>query len=268
MSQKSPFPGMDPFLEFHWRDVHTRLVNGACDQLQEQLPPDLCARMEERVYLADEGGLAIGQGRYPDVRVFETNPAREIFSTESAPVAIAEPEIMPLEMAPETISEAYIEIRDASTQNRVVTVIEFISPSNKASEDGREQYLRKARECRRARVNLVEIDLTREGNRELLLPFVKRLRPPWPTYLASVERQIDPMRREFYRMNLDAPLKSVAIPLRTADHEPILALQSLIEQAYRNGRYWNMNYQKALQPCLPPAEATWVLETLRTAGKL
>lgn len=268
MSQNSPFPGMDPYLEFHWRDVHARLVNGACDQLQEQLPPDLCARMDERVYLADEGGLAIGQGRYPDVRVFETESASEVAAAGGESIAIAEPEIMPLENVPETISETYIEIRDASTQTRVVTVIEFISPTNKLSEDGREQYLRKARECRRARVNLVEIDLTRAGNRELLLPFVKRLRPPLPTYLASVERQIDPMRREFYRMNLEAPLKSIIIPLRSSDREPILELQSLVERAYGNGRYWNMDYRKLLEPSLPSAEARWAEEILRKAGKV
>ena len=267
MTQKSPFPGMDPYLEFHWRDVHARLVNGACDQLQEQLPPDLCARMEERVYLADEGGLAIGQGRYPDVRVFETEPAGDIASRTTSPLAVAEPEIMPLEALPETLSESYIEIRDASTENRVVTVIEFISPSNKLNEDGREQYLRKARECRRAKVNLVEIDLTREGNRELLLPFVGRLRLPRPTYLASVERRIEPIRREIYRINLEAPLASIAIPLRGGDREPTLALQPLIEQAYQKGRYWNTDYRKVLEPSLPPAEAKWVAETLRIAGK-
>lgn len=259
---------MDPYLEFHWRDVHARLVNGACDQLQEQLPADLCARMEERVYLADEGGLAIGQGRYPDVRVFESEPAGAVTSTESSSVAVAEPEIMPLETTPDTISETYIEIRDASTQNRVITVIEFISPSNKLNEDGREQYLRKARECRRAKVNLVEIDLTREGNRELLLPFVTRLRPPLPIYLVSVERRIEPMRREIYRMNLESPLRSIRIPLRTADKEPTLALQPLIEQTYRNGRYWNLDYHRDLSPSLPPSAANWAAAILRAAGKL
>ena len=222
--------------------------------------------MEERVYLADEGGLAIGQGRYPDVRVFQTEPAG-VPSTGSSPIALAEPEIMPLEAAPETLSETYIEIRDASTENRVVTVIEFISPSNKLNEDGRERYLRKARECRRAKVNLVEIDLTREGNRELLLPFVKRLRPP-PIYLASVERRIEGVRRELYRMSLEAPLKPIAIPLRKGDVTPLLELQPLIEQAYRNGRYWNMDYRRELEPSLPATEANWVAETLRTAGKL
>ena len=39
----SPFPGMDPFLESHWRDVHTSMMTYIRDQIQDQLPPDLVA---------------------------------------------------------------------------------------------------------------------------------------------------------------------------------------------------------------------------------
>jgi hypothetical protein len=52
----SPFPGMDPYLEQYWRDVHASLIIYARDQLQPRLPGDLRARVEERVviYLPDE----------------------------------------------------------------------------------------------------------------------------------------------------------------------------------------------------------------------
>ena len=66
---KSPFPGMDPYLERFWRDVHHRLVTYSCDQLQSQLPPELRARMEERVFVTGDEGL-IGH-RVPDVHVVE-----------------------------------------------------------------------------------------------------------------------------------------------------------------------------------------------------
>jgi hypothetical protein len=33
---KSPFPGMDPWLEAHWGDVHARLIVEASNQLQRQ----------------------------------------------------------------------------------------------------------------------------------------------------------------------------------------------------------------------------------------
>lgn len=58
---ESPFPGMDPWLEQFWGDVHHRLVNYACDQLEEYLPAGLVAHLEERVYveLEDEGFIEI-----------------------------------------------------------------------------------------------------------------------------------------------------------------------------------------------------------------
>jgi hypothetical protein len=43
---KSPFPGMDPYLELHWRDVHHSLCTYARDALQPQVRPALLARIE------------------------------------------------------------------------------------------------------------------------------------------------------------------------------------------------------------------------------
>jgi hypothetical protein len=50
----SPFPGMDPYLEESWGDVHHRLITYAADQLQTTLPKDLRARVEERVFVESE----------------------------------------------------------------------------------------------------------------------------------------------------------------------------------------------------------------------
>jgi hypothetical protein len=47
----SPFPGMDPYLEQHWGDVHQSLIIYAGDHLQKLLPKDLRARVEERVFV-------------------------------------------------------------------------------------------------------------------------------------------------------------------------------------------------------------------------
>lgn len=67
---KSPFPGMDPYLEQHWLDVHHALATYARDQLQRKLPRDLRARIEERVFVEtdDEGQY---RGIHPDVRIVE-----------------------------------------------------------------------------------------------------------------------------------------------------------------------------------------------------
>src|SRR5207248_5881448 len=55
---KSPFPGMDPYLESRWSDVHTALCTGIRTALQPRLPRGLRARAQQDVLLEttdDEG---------------------------------------------------------------------------------------------------------------------------------------------------------------------------------------------------------------------
>src|SRR5260370_20141336 len=65
----SPFPGMDPYLEQFWGDVHARLIIYASDQLQGVLPRDLRARVQERVFV--DAPQTVERDVYPDVRVVE-----------------------------------------------------------------------------------------------------------------------------------------------------------------------------------------------------
>lgn len=51
---KSPFPGLDPYLEARWGDVHQSLITYTRDTLQPNLPEDLRARVEERVFVETE----------------------------------------------------------------------------------------------------------------------------------------------------------------------------------------------------------------------
>src|SRR6516162_10263588 len=69
---KSPFPGMDPYLEQRWRDVHHNIITFAQGALNEALPDGLIARVEERVFLEPEWGP--GRSPYPDLRVVERKP--------------------------------------------------------------------------------------------------------------------------------------------------------------------------------------------------
>jgi len=54
---QSPFPGMAACLEERWRNVHSALTVSPRDQLQDQLPGDVIARVEESVTVdTDEQG--------------------------------------------------------------------------------------------------------------------------------------------------------------------------------------------------------------------
>ena len=133
----SPFPGMDPYLEAHWRDVHARLIIYASDALQGVLPGSLRARVEERVLLETPQGVGY-HPLFPDVRVVEYTSKRDGLETHSETgAAVAEPLLIDVE--PEPVTETFLEIIDRASGNRVVTVIEFLSPSNKSPGTNREQ---------------------------------------------------------------------------------------------------------------------------------
>src|SRR3954464_2129043 len=66
LPQRNPFPGMNPFLQTYWRDVHLKLIASMGTALSEELPPDLVARAEEEVAVAETG-----KGYRTDVAVVE-----------------------------------------------------------------------------------------------------------------------------------------------------------------------------------------------------
>lgn len=163
--------------------------------------------------------------------------------------------------------EAYLEILDTARGNRVVTAIEFLSPTNKTLGDGNDLYVRQQREYRAGGVSRVEIDLTREGDRGLVLP-MSRIPPQHRAlYLACVRRAWNPARIEAHPMPLEAPLKTIGVPLEESLDDVPLDLQALITQCYRNGRYDDLDYRADLPLALPSAEAAWADRLLRAAGK-
>src|SRR5437660_3170556 len=119
---KSPFPGMDPFLERHWEDVHTRLIGYVADALQPQLSEDLIARMEEKVYVEDESELRL---RRPDVRVVE-KPTPWAPEAGAVSTAVLDEPIL-LEPKGDPIRQRSVLIYD-SAGHRIVTAIEILSP--------------------------------------------------------------------------------------------------------------------------------------------
>jgi hypothetical protein len=263
---KSPFPGMDPYLEPYWLEVHHSLITYTRDQMRDFLPEDLRARVEERVLI--ESDLERWGVRYPDVHVVEY-PSKGI--SGSVAVALAESSVdvaepINIDIRHEPISQGYIEIIDASSGNRVVTAIEYLSPSNKVSGEGKSLYLKKIKEYQEARVNFVVIDLTRAGQRQMIEP------PEIIPLRARTTYQICEWRAEkadnlaVYRVPLSQRLPIIPIPLRPTDKDITLDLQELIDLCYHNGRYDNVNYRLPLDPPLPPEETAWMDGWLKEKG--
>jgi hypothetical protein len=260
----SPFPGMDPYLEAHWRDVHARLIIYASDALQGSLPGGLRARVEESVLLETPEGIG-DHPLFPDVRVVEYATKRITTAQPGTGTAVAEPVLVEVETEP--VTETYLEIIDRESGNRVVTVIEFLSPSNKSPGANREQYLRKQREVCSSGTNLVEIDLNRFGTHTLAFPLVHVKRRGRTGYMACVRRATLPGKAEVYPMPLWARLPVVKVPLRPGDADVPLDLQALVDQCYRNGGYeGTLNYAADSDPPLLGAEGEWAEEWLREKG--
>lgn len=262
----SPFPGMDPYLEANWGDVHSSIIQLAKQALQPQLGGDLVARSEERVYIDDDEALR-RQHRVPAVRVVKFGIS-DVPVQPPAGVALAEPVV--IEVACDEITETFVQILDTRNGNRVVTVIEFLSPSNKLYKAARESYKSKQDECLGGRVNLVEVDLTRAGKRETLvrdfdIPDSRR-----GEYLVSVFRaNIGKYgRREGYGLKLRERLPGIRIPLRAGDPDIVLDLQSLVDQAYEAGAYGRtLDYNKDCDPPLSGEDVKWADHLLRSAGR-
>ncbi len=254
-TMRSPFPGMDPYLEQFWGDVHHTFITYARGALQKELPSDLVARVDERVFVEPFEGE--GRNIVPDVRVVERGrPPDQRVGTGNG-VAVAEPLVVHLEES-EPIRQGFIEIIDIKSGRRVVTVIEVLSPSNKTPGPGRDLYVKKQKELRAGGVSLVEIDLLRTGTRVLSVPLDRIPEGYRSAYAACARRGWKPFEIEYYRIPLRDRLPAISIPLRRDDRDVALDLQSLIDQCYESGRYGDdIDYREQPEPPLGIDDATW-----------
>jgi hypothetical protein len=123
----SPFPGVDPFLEFqgYWKEFHLKSINDIQEWLAERVPNDYEVRIGGRLSLLSE----------PDC-----DAAHD-----------------------EEVSEPRIEIRRFPNRE-FITAIEVLSPSNK-QPPGDRLYEEKRLELIHQMVHLVELDLLIGGER-------------------------------------------------------------------------------------------------------
>jgi hypothetical protein len=255
---KSPFPGMDPYLEQHWEDVHTALIGYIRDALQPQLSEDLVARMEEKVYVEDDGKTRL---RKPDVRVVELPTPWQPESGAAATAVLDEP--LYLEPAGDPIRQRSVLIYD-SGGHRIITAIEILSPWNKSPGKAVAAYLEKREKYINSDMNLVEIDLVRTGDwTDMIGPYSIPEHKVTTYRVTVVQPELNGIF--LYPISIRSKLPAIKIPLRPQDPPAKLNLQELIEKAYVMGRYNRIDYSK---PCSPPfigPEKEWADEVLQAA---
>lgn len=149
-----------------------------------------------------------------------------------------------------------MEIRQVGSR-KLVTGIEVISPANKRHPKSRALYIRKRKELRAGKVNLVEVDLLRAGKALAALPpTAEPVRKP-DQYIVNVIRSGSGYY-EYYPRGVRESLPKVGIPLARGEDDVVLDLQAALAHAYEAGAYAiQIDYVQEPRPKLSPANAAW-----------
>jgi len=220
----TPFPGMDPYLEHPalWPDMHNRLIAALADAMTPLVAPRYYVGLERRAYLLKPDDLVL-------IGVLDVD----------VPMA-------------EEVGETFLEVHEVAN-GRLVTLLELLSPVNKLSTQGRDDYERKRLAVFRSRTNLVEVDLLRAGEP---MPVVGG--PAAGDYRILVSRGESRPRSQLYPFGLRDPIPPFPLPLLPGDPEPAIDLGAVLHALYDRARFdLRLDYARPPVPPLDEPDAAW-----------
>ncbi len=244
---RTPFPGMDPYLEQRdlWPNIHSSLIVALRDDLAPRLRPRYYIAVEERTTRV--GPEDITFTLRPDVAVIGLNRLNEATAVYQTGGALTVQ--VPL---PDELRETFLEIRRVA-DSRVVTVVELLSPTNKRPGEGRRIYEEKRLMLFGTRTHLVEIDLLRAW-----LPMPMDGCPPDADYRILISRANRRPRADLLVFGVRDVIPSFTLPLLPGDDEPVVELNRLLHEVYdRAGFDLRINYSQAPEPPLRADDAAW-----------
>ena len=250
---RSPFPGMDPYLEHPalWPDVHNSLIAAIRDDLTPRLAPRYYIGLERRVYLLKADDVAfIGR---PDIAVIPHQP-----QVKPARLPLAEMGLLEVDVPmADRVEENYLEVHEVVT-GKLVTILELLSPANKLHDEGRRQYEQKRDSVLRTRTNLVEVDLLRAGEP---MPVVGQT--PRSDYRILISRGAQRPRAQLYAFNLRQPIPEFPLPLLPGDDEPPVELGRILHALYERARFdLRLDYAQPPVPPLADEDVVWARELI------
>jgi hypothetical protein len=164
---------------------------------------------------------------------------------------------------PTEFVEPFLEIRLARG-GALVTVIEILSPANKTT--AADMYREKQRNILIHGINLVEIDLLRDGGHVLAVSQHQIANLPG-NYWVCVSRTQSLGEYEIYPISLRERLPHLSIPLRPSDADVVLDLPSVFDRCYDNGDFSReIDYNATPEIPLSPDDAQWADALLREKG--
>lgn len=264
----TPFPGMDPYLERRglWEEVHTNLIVAIQHFLTPLLRPKYRVAVEQRVYLSVLPSKEQGSGK-PDVMVLLKQPIAD--PQPHRFVALADPIMADLPLVgelpmPEEVKARYLEIRDTKT-HEVITAIEILSPTNKETKDGRQQYEQKRLKVLSSSTNLVEIDLLR-GGKPFAMKVIGQSLEKKSHYRVVISRSWQRPSADLYLFSVRQPIPSFLIPLHPGEQEPVLPLNRLLHDVYDQiGCDLAIDYNEPADPPLSTEDALWATQVVADA---
>jgi hypothetical protein len=256
---------MDPYLETpqFWPGFHNLLIAEIVGALNIGLPGAFAANAQERVYIVPPRRAII-----PDVEVKRTTMAA--IPSAGSRTATLEPDSKHgvVIAQPERHHEMFVEIRSVTDQSENITIIEVLSPTNKAANSvGRDEYLSKQADVLKTSANLMEIDLLRGGLNTVAAPEdLLRSRGAWD-HLVCLHRSRRPYHYEYWFNQLSEPLPVVKVPLTPDFSDLELDLQAVFDLAYDKGPYSRL-VDYSVDPALPLKieAAPWADALMRERG--
>jgi hypothetical protein len=238
---------MNPYLEAPalWSEVHSWLIVELARMLNQRITPKYRAAVEKRVY---EESILVG---IPDVSIVRQLRVVPVKATPTATATLSQPVLVALPES-ETTIERYLEVREVAT-GEVVTVVEILSPKNKRTGEGRDQYLNKRQKVLGSQSHLVEIDLLRGGE---ALPMQDAGTSHYRVLVSRVEQR--PIA-ELYPFNLRDRLPCFGLPLRLSDESVPIDLNVLMQMVYESAALdLAIDYGQQPTPGLSQDDFDWV----------
>lgn len=268
----SPFPGMDPFIEINprWEGFHAWFVRKLAEQAMPAAQAAGCwIDVERTIYHRDPDGEVILIGK-PDHTVAPdaSLPGWKESHEENGGIAVAAPSAVHEKVLdpedPEAEWQDYLVVRELEQLQRVLAVVELLSPSNK-SGDYAAKYREKRRRFLLSNAHFMEIDFLRGGANPSRDLFPELPRTPYFIFVAR--KTLAGRNDEGYPLQLQDPLPVVALPLGAPRPDLPLDLPAAFRAAYDLAiRRGSIRYQQETPPPPPlsEADAAWVKQIVQT----
>lgn len=256
MKYDNPFPGMNPYLERRhlWPGFHNRLIAILAEELGPKLPGNYRVDIEERVEI--EGSF----GPPPDLAfmipdaLLTGEPAVRTSRPDAATSPVEEYAVRV--RMPREVKATWLRV-EAMPDQKIVTIVEALSPTNKAPGRERTRYEHNREVIVGSGANLVEIDLLRRWE-----PMPLETPPPVSDYRILVSEGRQRPSALLYPWGVRQAIPPFLLPLLPEDKPLQVDLGPIIARMHHTARYGQVAryHEPPPEPAFEGVVAEWVKE--------